>query len=205
MLRIWTEADWEVDMLNGSRRFLGCMALLQAMFLAGCASQRVDWDYDTSATVQQQMASWKTYAWVVEDEDKTLPYHYEGLQDRRIRAAVNRDLQAKGFSLVNESDADFLVNYLTDTRTRREENHVSTSLGYGVNHWGVGMQTETRVRDYDEGSLMVDFVSPQTNELVWRGRSQARISDRSTPEQRTKQIDKAVLAILKGFPPATGN
>ena len=188
-------------MLRSRHWLLGCFAIL----LAGCASQRVDWDYDTSARVQQQMNSWKTYAWLTVDKDQSSAYHLDGLQDRRVRTAVNRDLQAKGFRMVDESDADFLVNYLTKTKTRREENHVSTSLGYGINSWGVGVQSETRVRDYEEGSLMVDFIDPASKELIWRGRSQARIPDRSTPEKRTQQINNAVDAILKGFPPASGS
>ena len=201
MLTTLSITDWEISMLNGRHWLLGCLVML----LAGCASQRVDWDYDTSVAVQQQMAGWKNYAWVSEEDGQKLPYHLDGLQDRRVRAAVNLDLQAKGFVLVEESDADFLVNYLTKTRTRREENHVSTSLGYGVNSWGVGMRAETQVRDYDEGSLLIDFVDPDTRELVWRGRSQARIPDRSTPEKRTEQIKKAVDSILQGFPPASGS
>ena len=188
-------------MLRSRHWLVGCFAL----FLAGCASQRVDWDYDMSPGVQRQMNQWRTYAWLSMDKDQSATYHLDGLQDRRVRAAVNRDLQAKGFGMVSEADADFLVNYLTKTKTRREENHVSTSLGYGINSWGMGMQTETRVRDYEEGSLMIDFVDPSHKELVWRGRSQARIPDRSTPEERTRQIDEAVDAILKGFPPTSGN
>ena len=192
-------------MVNSRKWFLKGLATLMVVFLAGCASQRVDWDYDTSDQARQQMAGWETYAWLTSESEEKMPYQLDGLQDRRIRAAVNQDLQSKGFSEVKPSEADFLVNYITKTKTRREENQVSASLGYGFNSWGMGMRTETQVRDYEEGSLLVDFVDPATKELVWRGRSQARIPELSTPAKRTEQINKAVNSILKGFPPTSGN
>lgn len=180
------------------------LSLCLMVFLTGCASQRVDWDYDTSSRAHYEMETWKTYAWVPEKEGKKTAYHLDGLQDRRVRTAINHDLQEKGYKLVADSDADFLVNYISTTKTRREENQVSTSLGYGMGSWGLGMQTETRVRDYEEGTLLIDFIDPASNELVWRGRSQARIPDRSTPKKRTERIVSAVAAILQGFSSNSG-
>ena len=174
--------------------------VLLVSLLAGCASQRVDWDYDNSATTEAQVSGWKTYAWMPVDEEKIQPYPLDGLMNRRVQTAVNQQLQGKGYQQVSEQQADFLVNYLTSVKTRREENRISTSIGYGMGSWGPGMRTETRVRDYDEGVLFIDFIEPAEKELVWRGRSRSRISDHFTPEKRTEQINKAVEAILEGFP-----
>ena len=174
--------------------------LVLASLLAGCASQRVDWDYDNANGVQEQMLSWKTYAWLPVEPEQMLPYHLDGLQDRRIRSAVNQQLQAKSYQQVAADKADFLVNYLTTSKTRREENHITTSMGYGMRSWGMGVYTETRVNDYEEGGLLIDVIDPQDHELLWRGRSRARLSDTSTPEKRTEKTNKAVTAILEAFP-----
>lgn len=182
------------------------LVVLLAVILAGCASPRVDWDYDTSAAVTSEMSQWKTYAWVEKKEDnKATSYQLDGLMDRRIRAAIEQGLAAKGYKKVDTADADFLVNYLTTTKTRREEDQVTTSLGYGLGAWGSGIRVESRVREYEEGSLVLDFVDPKTKELAWRGRSFSRVTERSTPEKRTEKINSAVQAILAGFPPGKQN
>ncbi|MGI9276433.1 MAG: DUF4136 domain-containing protein [Endozoicomonas sp.] len=184
-------------------RFTSLLALC-VLVLTGCASQRVDWDYDAT----QQMTGWKTYAWIEKtDSEAASSYHLDGLLDRRVRAAVDRGFQARGIRQVAAADADFLVNYLTVTKTRREDNQVVTSMGYGLGSRGLGLgvRTETRVRDYEEGSLIIDIVNPADKELVWRGRSRSRVVESSTPEKRTEKIDAAVQAILEGFPPGPKN
>jgi hypothetical protein len=54
---------------------------------------------------------------------------------------------------------------------------------------------------YEEGSLILDFVDPQTKQLIWRGSAKAEVDDVKTPEKREALIDEAVQKILKNFPP----
>jgi len=51
------------------------------------------------------------------------------------------------------------------------------------------------------GTLVVDLVNPKTNELSWRGTASDQISA-SGAEQG--QIQDAVAALFKNFPPAPG-
>ncbi len=171
-----------------------------ALFLTGCAGPRVDWDYDTSAVYTDL----KSYAWLDHGKSKNSEekgYQLDSLLDKRVRAAIDKELEAKGFHQVNEAQADFLVNYLTSVKTRRDEEHIATSMGYGFNTWGMGLRTETRVTEYEEGSLVIDMINPESKELFWRGRSKSRVVDGVTPEERTEKINQAVSAILAEFPP----
>ena len=201
-LRFSTDGDNAGNGLLTGRWLQLSLLTLFAIVLTGCASKGVDWDYDAD----QQMTDWKTYAWVEKTDSETSgSYHLDGLLDRRVRAAVERELQARGIRKVAATDADFLVNYLTVTKTKREESQLTTSVGYGLDSWGLGVRTETRVRDYEEGSLIIDIVNPVDQELVWRGRSRSRVVESSTPEKRTEKINAAVQAIMEGFPPGSKN
>ncbi|WOG26133.1 DUF4136 domain-containing protein [Endozoicomonas sp. 8E] len=184
------------------------LIVLVAIAVTGCSSQRLDWDYNNTPAATQSMKDWKTYAWLNKPEDnkKVEGYHIDGLTQMRIRAAINRDLQARGYREVSKDDRpDFLVNYLTMTRTHRELNQISTSMGYGMGLRGMGATTETRVRDYQEGSLLIDFVNPESQQLEWRGRFTSKVIYSATPEERSEKINAAVEGILNGFPPGHKN
>ncbi|KEQ16723.1 DUF4136 domain-containing protein [Endozoicomonas numazuensis] len=184
------------------------LIVIIAVAVTGCSSQRLDWDYNNTPAATQSMKDWKTYAWLNKpgENNKVEGYHIDGLMDMRIRAAITRDLQARGYREVTAGDhPDFLVNYLTTTRTRRELDQITTSMGYGWGAWGMGATTETRVRDYQEGSLIIDVVNPKNHELEWRGRSTSRVVRSATPEDRTEKVNTAVKGILDGFPPGHKN
>ncbi len=176
--------------------------VLIALVLAGCASQKVDWDYDPG----RSLAGLKTYAWLETSEDvKKKGYQLDALMDQRVQDAVDRGLQAKGLRRVkgsasNTAQVDFLVNYMTTVKTRRDEQQITTSFGYGYSPWGVGMNTETRIKDYEEGTLIVDMIDPQTKKLIWRGQYRSRLKEKMTPQERTDRINQSINAILSGFP-----
>ncbi|WP_252179381.1 DUF4136 domain-containing protein [Endozoicomonas sp. 4G] len=184
------------------------LVVIIAVVMVGCSSQKLNWDYNNSPAATQSMKDWKTYAWLNKpgENNKVKGYQINGLTDMRIRTAINSDLQTRGYREVSKEDhPDFLVNYLTTTRTRRELNQMTTSMGYGWGFWGMGATTETQVRDYEEGSLIIDFVNPENHQLQWRGRSTSRVVQGATPEKRSEKINTAVKAILNGFPPGHKN
>ncbi|WP_083232511.1 DUF4136 domain-containing protein [Endozoicomonas atrinae] len=181
------------------RKITGSIVVLLTVVLAGCASQKVDWDYDT----ERSLTGLTTYRWIEPtQESQKLGYQFEALMDQRVHNAVDGVLQTRGFQRVDsdKADVDFLVNYIASQKTRREERQVTTSFGYGFSPWGLGVSTDSRVQEYEEGSLIIDIIDPETKQVVWRGRSRARIQEDLSPEQRTARINEAVAKILEGFP-----
>lgn len=181
------------------KRFRNIVAIVLTMVLAGCATQKVDWDYDT----ERSLTDMKFYRWIEPtQESKKMGYHFEALMDQRVHNAVDRTLQARGFQRIDSDSqsVDFLVNYIGSQKTRREERQVTTSFGYGFSPWGLGVSTDSRVQEYEEGSLIIDIIDPETKNVVWRGRSRARIQEDLSSEQRTVKITQAVEKILEGFP-----
>jgi hypothetical protein len=61
--------------------------------------------------------------------------------------------------------------------------------------------SETYVREYTEGTLVLDLVDGEKGELAWRGTAQAEVTQTQDPEKRQQRIRKAVAEILQQFPP----
>jgi hypothetical protein len=54
------------------------------------------------------------------------------------------------------------------------------------------------IAQYKEGTVIVDVIDPETLDLLWRGSATATLGD--DPEQNTKALQKAAVAIVEKFP-----
>jgi hypothetical protein len=59
------------------------------------------------------------------------------------------------------------------------------------------------VRQYEEGSLIIDIVDNAEDELVWRGVASKSLPSNPTPEKIDKIIDQVVTKAMENFPPPT--
>ncbi|MCK5483490.1 MAG: DUF4136 domain-containing protein [Gemmatimonadetes bacterium] len=164
-----------------------------ALTAAGCSGISTTSDWDESF----DFSSLSTYAWM----DQGLEGGVSQIMLRRMYAAVDEDLSNKGFSKADEYTADVLFAYHTGTQDQQQYD----TYGYGAGgwwggYWGGGMTTTT-VRTYTEGTLILDVVDRESNELVWRGSASSTIDQMDSPEQRVKMIQEAVAKLLKDFPP----
>jgi len=60
-----------------------------------------------------------------------------------------------------------------------------------------------RVTKYEEGTLILDFIDPEVNEVIWQGTAKSYVDDSMVTEKRELLIYDAVQKILVNFPPAT--
>ncbi len=72
---------------------------------------------------------------------------------------------------------------------------------WGGAGWGGAGWTETYVDQYEEGTLLIDFVDTAARRLVWRGSGTRRLSRDPQPDRVTKRVNEAVDEILGQFPP----
>jgi hypothetical protein len=169
------------------------------LMLAACA-KTPDWDYDKSA----DFSSYKTFAWM---ENASLTknqtdYQISELMEKRVREAVNNELSKNGMTfLADASQADVLINYHASVDTKIDVDTVNIGYSARWNYWGMGYNTHTTTREYDVGTLILDVIDRQSNQLVWRGAREGRLIKKQSPEQRTEAVNKAVASILSGFPP----
>jgi hypothetical protein len=147
-------------------------------------AQDVTYDYDKSAN----FAALTSYAWAnggrVGDD----------LNHQRIVSAVDSQLAVKGVHKVDAvAGADLLVAY-----------HVVITHDVAVNgnrprltRWA-----SARVEAVPVGELMVEIVNAKTRATVWRGMVSRDLDPKASPEQREKNLNKAVEKLFKHYPPA---
>ncbi len=57
------------------------------------------------------------------------------------------------------------------------------------------------MRIYEQGSVILDFVSPDATRLLWRGSVQAGIDRSNTQAQRVTRINDVIGKLLQRLPP----
>jgi hypothetical protein len=166
--------------------------------LFGCAGPRYHSDFDAAV----DFSGFSTYAWP-EDFDSSKEGDDRGLSPldaKRVAEALDRALAARGYRKV-EADPDFLVNFYF---TQQERVDVYTNYDY----WGYRgryVSSRTDVRQWTEGTLVVDLIAAASKELAWRGWTTGSVDrfERMDPEEKAERIDRAVQGILGQFPPGS--
>lgn len=168
--------------------------LLVLLTLAGCASMRVDTEYDASTSFD----AYRTFAWMERPDavrDNLTDY---GQIAQRIERAVERELAADGYALVGEAP-DFYVVYHAGVETQVSTATIGT-WGYRRPRWHTGpVYADVEVTTYQEGTLILDIVDAEKNELVWRGTAVDAVGD---ADRAARKAEEAVQAMLAEFPPA---
>jgi hypothetical protein len=174
------------------------MSLALLVLGLGCSGIRVNSDYDPAT----DFAPLRSFAWIEAQGAAGTPSGpSQPLFDQRVRRAVDESLTQRGLKKVDRAAADFLVQYYIaiDKKLQVDTN----TYGYGYGRYGYGGMgySQTTVREYEEGTLLLDFVDPTRKELVWRGSGTTRIRSTTKPEERDKRVREVVTKILDQFPP----
>ena len=117
----------------------------------------------------------------------------------RLISSMNRELISRGMSL--SDSPDLLVDFVVSAEDRID---VRSTPSHTVHrsHWNRGFSTwptyNTTVRQYTEGSLIIDLIDPATNTLVGEGGAQNRISSTEFTQQ---QIDEIVSKVMSDLMP----
>ncbi len=168
-----------------------------AVLLAGCSGISVTTDWDPKASFDGlEHWTWAPETGTAKSDDPRLT---SGLLHERIQTAVEDTMLARGFVLGGEPE--FLVTYHVATDRRLESDTLYDARRYHPAGWSAGGVAETRVYEYEVGSLVIDVLSAGGKQLLWRGTASARLSESTSPDGREKRIREAVEKILAEFPP----
>lgn len=183
---------------------------LYSLLVSGCApSVEVTTDYDQSTNFNQ----YQTFRFYQDQPSETreVPVNHNPLLDRYLRNAISQTLTNQGLRF-DTSNPDLKVAYDIAVNTVTEANpDQSDAPGFGHSysywhgyHYDYGFNrfpvSYREISQYREGTVMIDLIDPDTNELVWRGVGEAAIDMTGGIDQ--ERIDKIVSNILKKYPPA---
>lgn len=163
-----------------------------------CATVHVTHDYDPAI----DFSKYRSYTWLLDPPGPTgRPRLDSPLVQERIRKAIDEGLARKGYTQAAQSP-DFLVRYDLTAQSKIDVMTYDTGF-YGRYGYRVGFP-ETTVRQYDEGSLIIDVVDDHAKKVVWRGIAQGRLRGANTPPdpaEMQERIDEVVNEVLAKFPP----
>ena len=164
-----------------------CAALLLSVSLAlvSCSGITVKSDFDAQA----DFSRYKTFTWMPRAKPSVNP-----LNEKRIVAAVEQQLSSKGLQLQSTGAPDFLVVVHTNVKDKIDVD----TYGYRYGRYGRRVGTYTTVREYQQGTMVVDFIDAASKELFWRGWAQGEVSN---PDKAKERIDQTIAKILAQYPP----
>ncbi len=167
--------------------------VLSLLFAAVSFAQKTNIDWDRNANFSE----FHTCAW------EPSPNPAKGLWNQRIVDAVNRELQAKGLTLV-DSNPDLWVVYSKSIHDQKQV--VGTGYGFGPSwNWGYWGPSAVRYNTYvtKQGTLVVEIADAKDHQLLWRGSVTDTLSDNNN--KNISKLDKAVAKLFRDYPPKQKN
>ncbi|MCJ8166073.1 DUF4136 domain-containing protein [Pontibacter sp. E15-1] len=184
--------------------------LFYLLALSGCARipvEEVQYTYDPEINYR----TFRTFGWYKAEVPTPMAGgagpQYSSLVDDRVKGAVASELVKKGLNPMVEGTPDLLVAYdiAVDSAQRSGMNgNVPTGYGYWYgyryrySHTGVPNYKE--IQKYSIGTLIIDLIDPDTNQLIWRGWVSSDINPAALDDT---YIPVVVANIMSRFPPTT--
>jgi hypothetical protein len=119
------------------------------------------------------------------------PQSPQTVADQDIQAALASSLARKGI-FHSPSNPDFLIAYHTYMQQNVEVNGWGWGWGYDYGWGGPAYYS------YTEGTIVVDFIDPQSNKVFWRGTASSVIDDPNNVSQ--SKVNKAVAKLVNQYP-----
>ena len=160
------------------------LAVGLALAPVSAPAQSIQTDYDRSFDFSRL----KTYDFAEQTRRPNDPLAANSMNDRRVRAALDSQLVAHGYTRDTSGKPDFLVAYHAGTRNQVDVRE----WGYGPGRWRDRRIDVTRST---EGTLLVDVVDAASKQLVWRGTATGTIE----PKDADKKVKKAVAKLMEQF------
>jgi hypothetical protein len=164
------------------------------ILIFSCSSVSVKYDYDPAIDFKK----FTTFGWKeVEIPNDALAKN--PLLAKRVKQAVIKELESKGYTYTESEQVDFAVVTHAGTKDRTQITDWG-SYGWYSPWWGpYGGRVD--VSQYTEGTLVIDIVDMNEKEMAWRGLATGTVDENLNPERSQARIDHTVSKILANFPP----
>jgi hypothetical protein len=176
------------------QRFRTPVTLLALVLLLGTVAAHAGLKVDVLYDHKADFSVYRSYRWETGPEDDS---PMASMVDGRIKATAKAELEKKGLHEVAPGEEpDLLLTYYGGIEDTLLLEGVRYELAPHVVWTGAAPLEATR--DYQVGSLILDMVDAETEQVVWSGVAVARMATRS---KLREQVEKAVRKVLKRFPP----
>ena len=169
-------------------------AILAVLTLGACSSTGgVESRSDINPNVD--FGNLRTYAFI--SDNPMMVAETQGpvspMVEMRLMESVRMAMNGKGYNEArNPEEADMVIAFTVGSRDQIKVDTYPASYGgyYGYGRrgyysgWGVGMGTETRVRQYTEGQLAVDIFERRTKAPAFHGIATKKITDADREDQQ---------------------
>lgn len=170
------------------RKVASALALVIGALSLACSTMTTAVDYDHTV-------NWSQFHTFQLAEGTKDPVSFT---QKRIEDGITGALTSKGWT-VAASNPDILVYSHVVLSSEKQWNATSMG-GFGYGRMGGGMATATQT-NIPIGTIIVDMVNPKTHEMIWRGTAQDQVSGTGADKG---QVQDAMAALFKNFPPAPG-
>jgi hypothetical protein len=152
----------------------------------------------------------KTYAWRLDgpnpirilENTMDKPEEIRKNLEPVVLAAVDGELAKKGFTRIESGQPDVYLDYYLLVGPNSQSQYHGQFVG-AVPAWGLpdfAMSTSA-IKIYEQGSLIIDIVSPAQKHTVWRANAAAEMDRRRTSTERAGVINEAARKMFEKFPP----
>lgn len=156
--------------------------------VAGCGAT-----IRSTTAANADLAKYRTYSFITPPSQAA--GHAESIADQTINSSLKQDLAAKGLTEAAPGQKpDFLVGHRVKMQEKLDV-EPDGFYGYGYGMYGLG---GSDVTEYTEGTLIVDFIDPQTKQVFWRGTGSQVVNHPESPN--TGKISKVVGQIVDRYP-----
>ena len=180
-----------------TQRLFPALAALLLLALAGGCSTPIE--AVTDFNDQFDFSKVRTIAVQPLDRSNVNTITVSDMQVERINRALSDELTRRGFEMVPAgAQADLLMVWHLVTEERTDV-RTYNSMSY-YNCWRCGPNvSDVSVRQYTQGTFIVDMIDPATNRSVWRSIIQSRLQSQPAPTEERRR--EAAAAIFADFPP----
>ncbi len=168
--------------------------IVVAALLLGACETGYNFTVDEQRIDQARLAQISTYAYATDNQmilsSERYPNFQAGAADRDVRAAIDAELQDRGWRKVEPTLADTRIVFSIGAEDGFDSVNIAS---YGLR----GTYDPDRVVDmeYADGTLLIDMLDPESGTSIWRGWAVARLY-RGGEYDRQPIVEQAVSDIL---------
>ena len=122
----------------------------------------------------------------------------------RLNKAIAENLNGKGLASADQSSADVSIQYFVFTKDKTKVTTMPTTVVancYRCRYHAIGTASTVDVRQYTEGTLIVDVIDNKTTKTIWRSSLSKKMKNYDNAKERDEAVKISVEAIFREFPP----